>query len=65
MAIDPDAIPLRFRARSARRRARFGSVLAGALLLGLLIWAKLLLVTDYPRTAIATPAPAKQPEPAR
>ena len=37
------------------RRARIGSALAGAAIIGLLIWAKLLLVTDYPRTAIATP----------
>lgn len=40
---------------------RLATAVALTLILGLLLWAKLLLVTGYPRTAIATPdAPAAE-----
>jgi len=35
--------------------ARLLGAVGVALILGLLLWAKLILVTGYPRTAIATP----------
>lgn len=39
----------------ARRRMAVSGAMAASLVCGLLIWAKLRLVTDIPRTAYATP----------
>lgn len=40
----------------SRRRFRFGAVLGLSLFFGLLLWARLILVTGHPRTASADPA---------
>lgn len=39
-------------------RSRRTATLMVAVVFGLLLWAKLLLVTNHPRTAIADPEPA-------
>jgi hypothetical protein len=46
--------------RKPRSRSPFRSTapILVAVVFGLLLWAKLLLVTNHPRTAIADPAPA-------
>lgn len=44
-----------------RRRLRLGGLAVAVLALGLLLWARLILVTGHPRTAIAKPEPAKAP----
>ncbi len=48
--------PAFFRSRSHR----LGGLVV-AIVFGLLLWAKLLLVTNHPRTAIADPAPEPAP----
>ncbi len=39
-----------------RRRLQFGTALGLSLFFGLLLWARLILVTGHPRTATADPA---------
>jgi hypothetical protein len=41
--------------RGTSRRGRHGATLLIAAVFGLLLWARLLLVTNHPRTAIADP----------
>lgn len=45
--------------RAALRRVRVTAFGVTLLAFGLLLWARLLLVTNHPRTAIADPAAAK------
>ncbi len=40
-----------------------GGIVLGALMVGLLLWARLLLITDHPRTAIADPDQVRATEP--
>ncbi len=44
-------------------RKRFG-ILCGMLLLGLLLWGRLIVTSDVPRTAVAKPAQTDDPKPA-
>ena len=46
------------RARLSRNRFRVTLLGIACIAFGLLIWSRLLLVTNYPKTAIAEPAPA-------
>ena len=46
---------LRRAGRRAIRPGRPGPMAAAVIVLGLLLWAKLLLVTNHPRTAVARP----------
>lgn len=53
-----------------QRRIRVGAFAVGVAALGILLWARLILVTGHPRSAIATPdrpvpAQATKPEPPR
>jgi hypothetical protein len=43
------------------RRGRYGATLLIAAVFGLLLWARLLLVTSHPRTAIADPPQQQGP----
>ena len=52
----PETRPAFFRSRSHRLAS-----LVVVVVFGLLLWAKLLLVTNHPRTAIADPKPAAPP----
>lgn len=52
----PQTRPAFFRSRSHR----LGGLVV-AIVFGLLLWAKLLLVTNHPRTAIADPEPPPAP----